>query len=100
MLQGSKIRSTYVAFAQKEKKRLEQEITQTEQEITTREKEVARLKGGYAAAHARTFCLARSHNTRPCGKDRVSLSGSPGGTEEVTYVSSSAENPHRYSRIA
>ncbi|TFK85069.1 endoplasmic reticulum protein [Polyporus arcularius HHB13444] len=41
---GSKIRSTYVAFAQKEKKRLEQEITQTEQEITTREKEVARLK--------------------------------------------------------
>ncbi|EIW62173.1 endoplasmic reticulum protein [Trametes versicolor FP-101664 SS1] len=41
---GSKIRSTYVAFAQKEKKRLEQELEQTEQEIAVREKEVARLK--------------------------------------------------------
>ncbi|RPD62087.1 endoplasmic reticulum protein [Lentinus tigrinus ALCF2SS1-7] len=41
---GSKIRSTYVAFAQKEKKRLEDEIAQTEQEIATREKEVARLR--------------------------------------------------------
>ncbi|KAJ8502066.1 hypothetical protein ONZ51_g219 [Trametes cubensis] len=41
---GSKIRSTYLAFAQKEKKRLEQELAQTEQEIAVREKEVARLK--------------------------------------------------------
>ncbi|KAH9853957.1 endoplasmic reticulum protein [Lenzites betulinus] len=41
---GSKIRSTYIAFAQKEKKRLEQELAQTVQEIATREKEVARLK--------------------------------------------------------
>ncbi|KAI0363840.1 endoplasmic reticulum protein [Pilatotrama ljubarskyi] len=41
---GAKIRSTYIAFAQKEKKRLEQELAQTEQEIATREKEVARLK--------------------------------------------------------
>ncbi|KAI8984963.1 endoplasmic reticulum protein [Trametes punicea] len=41
---GSKIRSTYIAFAQKEKKRLEQEIAQTDQEIAAREKEVARLK--------------------------------------------------------
>ncbi|KAI0829300.1 endoplasmic reticulum protein [Trametes gibbosa] len=41
---GSKIRSTYIAFAQKEKQRLEQELAQTVQEIATREKEVARLK--------------------------------------------------------
>ncbi|OSD01764.1 endoplasmic reticulum protein [Trametes coccinea BRFM310] len=41
---GAKIRSTYIAFAQKEKKRLEQEIAETEQEIATREKEVARLR--------------------------------------------------------
>ncbi|THH04769.1 hypothetical protein EW146_g10088, partial [Bondarzewia mesenterica] len=41
---GSKIRSTYVAFAQKEKKRLEGEIKNVEKEIITGEKEVARLK--------------------------------------------------------
>lgn len=45
LLQGSKIRSTYIAFAQKEKKRLEEEIASSAQEILTREKEVARLKG-------------------------------------------------------
>ena len=43
--QGSKIRSTYIAFAQKEKKRLEEEIAASAQEIATREKEVARLRG-------------------------------------------------------
>ncbi|KAI1785346.1 endoplasmic reticulum protein [Ganoderma leucocontextum] len=41
---GSKIRSTYIAFAQKEKKRLEEEVAASAQEISTREKEVARLK--------------------------------------------------------
>ncbi|KAM5532645.1 hypothetical protein V8D89_013689 [Ganoderma adspersum] len=41
---GSKIRSTYITFAQKEKKRLEEEIAASAQEISTREKEVARLK--------------------------------------------------------
>ncbi|KAI0269413.1 glucosidase II beta subunit-like-domain-containing protein [Gloeopeniophorella convolvens] len=41
---GSKIRSTYIAFAQKEKKRLEAEIEKSEKEIAVREKEVARLK--------------------------------------------------------
>ena len=43
--QGSKIRASYIAFAQKEKKRLEGEIAASEQEIAIREKEVARLKG-------------------------------------------------------
>lgn len=42
---GSKIRSTYVAFAQKEKKRLESDIANSEREIAAREKEVTRLKG-------------------------------------------------------
>jgi len=41
---GSKIRSTYIAFAQKEQKRLEALVSSTEQEIAIREKEVARLK--------------------------------------------------------
>lgn len=50
--QGSKIRSTYIAFAQKEKKRLEVEISQTELEIGVREKEVARLRGPYVATTA------------------------------------------------
>ncbi|KAF8991406.1 hypothetical protein BDZ89DRAFT_973841 [Hymenopellis radicata] len=41
---GAKIRSTYVAFAEKEKKRLEGVIQTSSQEITVREKEVARLQ--------------------------------------------------------
>ncbi|KAH9007273.1 glucosidase II beta subunit-like-domain-containing protein [Lactarius hatsudake] len=41
---GSKIRSTYIAFAQKEKKRLEAEIESSEKEVMLQEKEVARLK--------------------------------------------------------
>ena len=45
ILKGSKIRSTYVSFAQKEKTRLEALVASTAQEITEREKEVARLKG-------------------------------------------------------
>ncbi|KAJ3476466.1 hypothetical protein NLI96_g11139 [Meripilus lineatus] len=41
---GSKIRSTYIAFAQKEKKRIEAEIVASAQEVATREKEVSRLQ--------------------------------------------------------
>jgi len=41
---GSKIRSTYIAFAQKEKKRLQAEIENSQKEIEMREKEVARLR--------------------------------------------------------
>ncbi|KAI9466553.1 glucosidase II beta subunit-like-domain-containing protein [Lactarius psammicola] len=41
---GSKIRSTYIAFAQKEKKRLEAEIENCGKEVMSQEKEVARLK--------------------------------------------------------
>ena len=47
LLQGSKIRASYIAFAQKEKKRIEDEVSKFEQEIAAREKEVARLKGAY-----------------------------------------------------
>jgi len=45
VLQGSKIRASYIAFAHKEKKRLEALVADLEQEIATREKEVARLRG-------------------------------------------------------
>ncbi|KIM83986.1 hypothetical protein PILCRDRAFT_819014 [Piloderma croceum F 1598] len=41
---GSKIRASYIAFAQKEKKRLEAVIAASAQEIVIREKEVERLK--------------------------------------------------------
>ncbi|KZT27082.1 hypothetical protein NEOLEDRAFT_1161953 [Neolentinus lepideus HHB14362 ss-1] len=41
---GSKIRSSYIAFAHKEKKRLEGVIETSTQEIAVREKEVARLR--------------------------------------------------------
>lgn len=47
MHQGAKLRSNYIAFAQKEKKRLESVIHDSAQEIVIREKEVARLKGPY-----------------------------------------------------
>ncbi len=70
MLQGSKIRSTYVAFAQKEKKRLEQELEQTEQEIAVREKEVARLKGNAYREPAKYRRLTIT-STRSCREDRV-----------------------------
>ncbi|KAH9921517.1 endoplasmic reticulum protein [Epithele typhae] len=41
---GSKIRSSYISFAQKEKKRLEDEIAKAEQDIAIQEKEAAHLK--------------------------------------------------------
>ncbi|KAF8529155.1 glucosidase II beta subunit-like-domain-containing protein [Hysterangium stoloniferum] len=41
---GSKIRSTYIAFAHKEKKRLEESVALLEKDIVVQEKEVARLK--------------------------------------------------------
>ncbi|KAJ4492732.1 endoplasmic reticulum protein [Lentinula edodes] len=41
---GSKIRSTYIAYAHKEKKRLEEVIETSAAQITTQEKEVARLR--------------------------------------------------------
>ncbi|KAH7875968.1 endoplasmic reticulum protein [Lentinula edodes] len=41
---GSKIRSTYIAYAHKEKKRLEEVIETSTAQITAQEKEVARLR--------------------------------------------------------
>ncbi|KAH9950157.1 endoplasmic reticulum protein [Amylocystis lapponica] len=41
---GSKIRSSYISFALKEKKRVESQISASDAEIAVREKEVARLK--------------------------------------------------------
>ncbi|EJF63088.1 endoplasmic reticulum protein [Dichomitus squalens LYAD-421 SS1] len=55
---GSKIRSTYLAFAQKEKKRLEEEIASSAQGISAREKEVARLRG---TSFSGPLCVASSH---------------------------------------
>ena len=44
-MQGSKIRSSYIAFAQKEKKRLEEAIAAGEKEIVVKQQEVDRLRG-------------------------------------------------------
>ncbi|KAF9242918.1 glucosidase II beta subunit-like-domain-containing protein [Melanogaster broomeanus] len=41
---GSKIRATYIAFAHKEKKRLEELVADSEREITSREQEVEKLR--------------------------------------------------------
>ncbi|KAG7445989.1 uncharacterized protein BT62DRAFT_949940 [Guyanagaster necrorhizus] len=53
---GAKIRSSYVAFAHKEKKRLENLIQTSEQEIAAKEKEVARLQE--IAEHAESLSAA------------------------------------------
>ncbi len=45
--QGAKIRSTYIAFAHKEKKRLEGEVAKLAEEIVTKEKEVKILQGKF-----------------------------------------------------
>ena len=45
LVQGSKIRSSYIAYAQKEKKRLESLVQNLADEIAVREKEVKRLRG-------------------------------------------------------
>ena len=47
VLQGSKIRASYIAFAQKEKKRLEGEVAASQQEIAAHQKEVDRLQGAF-----------------------------------------------------
>lgn len=44
-LQGSKIRRLYIASAQKEKQKLESQITAAEAEIADLENDVARMKG-------------------------------------------------------
>ena len=45
LVQGSKIRSSYIAYAQKEKKRLESLVQNLADEIAVRAKEVERLRG-------------------------------------------------------
>jgi protein kinase C substrate 80K-H len=44
-MQGSKIRSSYISFAKKEKSRLEALVAIKQQEIDSKSKEVAHLKG-------------------------------------------------------
>jgi protein kinase C substrate 80K-H len=44
--QGGKIRSSYIAFAQKEKKRLEALLVVQAADVAAKEEEVARLRGG------------------------------------------------------
>ena len=46
---GSKIRSTYITFAAKEKKRLEELVAKSSREVGVQEKEVDRLKGTLAS---------------------------------------------------
>lgn len=42
---GSKIRSTYVSFANKEQKRLEDLVVKSSKDVDAQEKEVAKLRG-------------------------------------------------------
>jgi protein kinase C substrate 80K-H len=44
---GAKIRATYIAYAQKEKRRLEKEISNLDAEIASQEHTVAKLRGKY-----------------------------------------------------
>lgn len=52
VVQGSKIRASYIAFAQKEKKRLEAAIIAGDEAIASQQREVDRLKGTCTSAHA------------------------------------------------
>jgi hypothetical protein len=54
-LQGSKIRSTYIAFAQKEKARLEALSQSLAGEIKVKEKEVERLRGMFHICTVQSF---------------------------------------------
>lgn len=54
-MQGSKIRSTYIAFARNEKKRLESEIENCQKDIAMSEKEVSRAQGALATSHFDKF---------------------------------------------
>jgi len=86
-MQGSKIRSTYIAFARKEKKRLESAIENCQKDIAMREEEVARVQGALVTSHFDKFLtssqtlwierkrfLQRSLSTR---RTRVRLVGTP-----------------------
>jgi protein kinase C substrate 80K-H len=42
---GAKIRATYITYAQKEKRRLEKEISNLDAEIASQEHTVAKLRG-------------------------------------------------------
>jgi len=44
-VQGSKIRASYISFAQKEKNRLETLVTSTQREVTAHTTELVRIKG-------------------------------------------------------
>jgi hypothetical protein len=57
LLQGSKIRSTYIAFAHKEKARLEERTAALEKEIKAKELEVQRLKGTQKESVSRDYSL-------------------------------------------
>ena len=66
---GDKIRSTYVSFASKEKKRLEELVAKASRDVTIQEQEVARLKGllfydygGAAVADENTDILERAES--------------------------------------
>ena len=54
---GSKIRSTYIAFAQKEKRRLEQTIAKLKTEVEMDRAEEARLLGSYLRTPQFLFAL-------------------------------------------
>ena len=56
-LQGSKIRSTYIAFAQKEKARLGAQILSLTEEIKVKEKEVERIRSMYDPLYDPKFRL-------------------------------------------
>lgn len=49
-MQGAKIRSTYVAFAQKEKTRLEESIASLKKEVETKRADADRTTGTIAVA--------------------------------------------------
>ena len=90
ILQGSKIRSSYIAFAKKEKKRLEETIANYDREVAVKQKEVDRLKG--EDLYPPYYLLALTHIAcRSRREDRVLVPCSFGAQEAITYVPPAAK---------
>jgi protein kinase C substrate 80K-H len=75
MRQGAKIRSTYVNFAQKEKKRLEEEIAANKARVADAERKVEDARAALDSAEAQSRDdLERKKQTRECGgKGRLAM---------------------------
>jgi len=75
-IQGSKLRASYISFAQKEKNRLETLVTSTKREVTAHANELVRIKGIYSPS--RVSNLSHPIPSRDRRSNRIRLRRCPG----------------------